>query len=321
MHYPILIAAALAAATDGGAYLAVAFGNGRIEGGNASGNTWMRGRTFEVRAGRERDLEAGGAVRTDFVHYNEGHPDNNHRDGFALQWVAVRPLGSRMTGELAAGPYLSMNTTTIAGRQIDDAHLGVLFTGALRFPLPGPLGTHVRLAYHHVAMHYVHGSDAVVLGVGRQFGPARHDPATDPGASLWLGASAGSSITNMAGTHGAHAAVLEARQYGDHWGVGAKFLFEGDDGARVDRRGLALQLWYLQPVTPSLAMGAAIGPYVAENRRDDNRTATNAAITFQAERALSRRTRAFINFNRIKTFRNTNDRDLFQIGLLRRFYP
>ena len=29
--------------------------------------------------------------------------------------------------------------------------------------------------------------------------------------------------------------------------------------------------------------------------------------------------RAIVNFNRIKTFRKTNDRDLFQIGLLRRF--
>jgi hypothetical protein len=29
--------------------------------------------------------------------------------------------------------------------------------------------------------------------------------------------------------------------------------------------------------------------------------------------------RAIVNVNRIKTFRKTNDRDLFQIGLLQRF--
>jgi hypothetical protein len=34
---------------------------------------------------------------------------------------------------------------------------------------------------------------------------------------------------------------------------------------------------------------------------------------------LAGRTRAFIGINRIMTFRETNDRDLFQIGLLRRF--
>jgi len=329
MKLPLLLATTLActtaaaqdAATAPGAYLSLAFGNGRIEGGNASGDTWMRGRTFEVRAGRARDTVDGAAVRTDFVHYNEGHPDNNHRDGFALQWVTVRQLGARTTAELAAGPYLSMNTTVIDGRQIDDAHLGMLLTAALRWPLPGPPGTHLRLAYHHVAMHYVHGSDALVLGIGRQFGPVRTAPGADPDGALWLGGSVGTSITNMSGTHGARAAVLEARQYAGHWGIGSKVVFEGDDGARVDRRGVALQAWYVQPVTPGLSMGAAIGPYIAENRRDANHTATNAAITFQAEHAISGRTRAFINFNRIKTFRKTNDRDVFQLGLLRRFYP
>ena len=313
-------------ADDRGAYLSLAFGNGRIEGGNASGNTWMRGRTFEVRAGRQQDsvegqpLPDGTAARTDFVHYNEGHPDNNHRDGFALQWVAVRRLGDKLTAEAGAGPYLSMNTTIIAGRQIDDAHVGALLTAALRYALPGPPGFHLRLAYHHVAMHGVHGSDALVLGVGRQFEATRPAPDTVPDGRLWLGASAGTSITNMSGTHGARAAVLEARQYAGRWGAGAKVLFEGDDGARVDRRGVAMQLWYVQPVTPRLSMSAAIGPYVAENRRDANRTATDALITFEAERALSAHTRAFVEFSRIKTFRKTNDRDLFQLGLLHRFH-
>ena len=41
--------AAAGDADDHGAYLSAAFGNGRIHGGNASGDRWMRGRTFEVR--------------------------------------------------------------------------------------------------------------------------------------------------------------------------------------------------------------------------------------------------------------------------------
>ena len=139
---------------DHGAYLSVVFGNGRIEGGNASGYTWMRGRTFEVRAGEQQrtlfglalPLPASTALRTDFVHYNEGHPDNNHRDGFALQWLMVRQLGARGAVELGVGPYLSMNTTVIDGRQIDDAHVGVLASLALRLALPGTSGTHLRLA-------------------------------------------------------------------------------------------------------------------------------------------------------------------------------
>ena len=315
----LLVHAALAQADatdpdDRGAYLSLAFGNGRIYGGNAAGYQWMRGRTFEVRAGREQD-----AMRIDFVHYNEGHPDNNHRDGFALQWLAAHRFSHAWTGELGAGPYLSMNTTAINGRQIDDARLGVLLSAGLRLTVPGPPGTHLRLGYNHVAMRHVHRSDALVLGVGRQFGPAEPAPDVVPDGHLWIGGTFGTSITNMSGTHGAHAGVIEARRYADRWGIGTKFLFEGDDGARVDRRGAAAQLWYEQPVTPRFSMSAGLGPYFAANRRDGNRTATNLLISFQAERALSARTRAIVNFNRIKTFRKTNDRDLFQVGLLRRF--
>jgi hypothetical protein len=308
-----------------GAYLSLVFGNGRIHGGNAEGKRWMRGRTFEVRAGREQRTLPSLAERIDFVHYNEGHPDNNHRDGFAVQWLAVGRLGAGSSIELGIGPYLSMNTTVIDGRQIDDAHLGALLSLGLRLPLGElPAGTHLRIGYNHVQMRTVHRSDALMIGIGRQFGGAEPDPSTDPaGGDAWFGASAGNSITNMAGTHGARAAVLETRRYLgerlEHWAVSAKFLFEGDDGARVDRRGLAGQLWYVQTVTPRFAMSAGLGPYVARNRRDDNVTHANLLITFQAEHALSRHTRAFFNFNRVKTFRDTDDRDLFQVGVLRRF--
>jgi hypothetical protein len=316
---------------DHGAYLSLVFGNGRIHGGNAEGNRWMRGRTFEVRAGRQQRTLFGSPLpdslseRIDFVHYNEGHPDNNHRDGFSLQWLMVGKLGARSAIELGVGPYLSMNTTVIDGRQIDDANVGALVSVALRMPLGDlPAGTHLRIAYNHVQMRNVHRSDALMLGIGRQFGRAQPDPDADPAnGETWYGASVGNSITNMSGTNGARAAVLEARRYLgprlEHWAVSAKFLFEGDDGARVDRRGLAGQLWYVQTVTPRFSMSAGLGPYVARNRRDDNITHANLLITFQAEQALSRHTRAFMNFNRVKTFRETDDRDLFQVGLLKSF--
>lgn len=319
------------ASDDHGAYLSLVFGNGRIHGGNAEGYRWMRGRTFEVRAGRQQRTLFGSPLpdslseRIDFVHYNEGHPDNNHRDGFAMQWLLVRRLGERSAVELGVGPYLSMNTTVIGGRQIDDANVGALLSLGLRLPLGDlPAGTHLRIGYNHVQMRNVHRSDALMIGIGRQFGRAEPDPETDPanGQTL-LGASVGNSITNMSGTNGARAAVVEARRYLgarlEHWAMSAKFLFEGDDGARVDRRGLAGQLWYVQTVTPRFVMSAGLGPYVARNRRDDNVTHGNLLITFQAEQALSRRTRAFVNFNRVKTFRQTDDRDLFQLGLLTNF--
>jgi hypothetical protein len=308
-----------------GAYLSLEFGNGRIHGENDRGTRWMGGRALELRAGREVDSLLGPG-RIDFVHYNEGHPANNHRDGYVLQWVAVRPLGQYLTGELGIGPYLSMNTTEVDGTQIDDRHVGLLLGAALRLPLDGfPAGTHLRLGLNHVLMPGAHDSTALLLGLGRQFGPARPAPGTDPAASpWWLGGSAGRSVTNLSGTKGTFGGVLEVRKYlGQdlhHWAISGKFLFEGDDESRVDRHGIAGQLWYVQQVTPRFAMSAGVGPYFAKNQREqDDVYRGNLLISLQAERALSRDTRAFIGINRIMTFRETNDRDLFQIGLLRRF--
>jgi hypothetical protein len=310
--------------TDG-AYLSAEFGNGRAYGGNASGYRWMRGRAAEVRAGR-REHTLLGDGRIDFAYYNEGHPDNNHRDGFALQWVAVHPLGQRCTGELGIGPYLSMNTTTLGGRQRDDSHWGLLLSAALQVPLGAlPPGTHLRLGFNQALMRDVHRSRALMLGIGRQFGTASPDPRTEPATGpWWVGISYGNSITNMSGTDSAHAAVLETRRYLgprlEHWAVSGKFVFEGDDGARVDRRGIAGQLWYVQQVTPRFSMSAGAGPYATRNRREENeQTRANLLVSFQAERALSRQTRVFINFNRVKTLRQTDDRDVFQLGLLKRF--
>jgi len=308
-----------------GAYLSAVFGNGRMHGDNDEGTQWMRKRTFEVRAGRETPNLADG-TRVDFVHYNEGHPENNHRDGFAVQWLAVRPLGG-LEGELGLGPYLSMNTTTLEGRQRDDANWGLLLSAALRVPLGFmPDGTHLRIGLNHVRMPTVHNSTALMIGLGRQFGAAAPARSTEPASEpLWVGLSYGNSITNMSGTDGAYAAILEVRKYMaaegpfKHWAASLKYVDEGDDGARVDRRGVAGQIWYVQQVTPRFAMSAGIGPYITRNRREDERMRGNLLVSFQAEHALSLHTRVFVNFNRVKTLRQTDDRDLWQVGILKGF--
>jgi hypothetical protein len=92
---------------DPGTYLSAQLGGGRIAGGNASGNPWMRSRAGELRIGRA--LKEASSSRIDVVYYNEGHPDNNHRDGYALQWSRVWRDGERLSGEVGIGPYLTRN--------------------------------------------------------------------------------------------------------------------------------------------------------------------------------------------------------------------
>jgi hypothetical protein len=313
-----------------GAYVSTQFGNGRIDGPDAGDYKLMRWRAYEARVGRDLSpalfgddslATARSTARIDFVYYNEGHPDNNHRDGFAFQLVYARKLGDALTAEIGAGPYSSMNTTTIGGVQYDSARRGLLYSAALRFALPWfDPGTHVRLGFNHVWNRDTFHSNALMLGIGRHFTDVPPFPETPLARGrLWLGASYGSSITSMSNTHGARGTVVEAKQYGGKWAMSFKALFEGDDGSRVDRRGAAAQFWFVQPLTDRWAASAGAGPYIAENRRDNNHTGVHGLVTLQFERNLGERTKAFFSFNRVKSFQEMNDRDLFHLGLQHSF--
>jgi len=318
------------AAPDRGTWLSAQLGGGRIDGGNASGNRWMRGRAGELRIGRP--LAGSTDSRIDIVYVNEGHPDNNHRDGFALQWTGTWRATERLGGEFGIGPYFSMNTTVLDGRQLDDTRWGLLLSAALRIPLSAaPDGTALRLGFNHAQMPGVHRSNALMLGLARQFGPVAQGPATGSSGPLWLGVSAGTALTTMPNSNTARSAILDAgsdiSHGAAHWAWSARYLFEGDDGKRVDRRGLAGQLWYVQEVTPGFSMSAGIGPYFTRNRREARGNVAgmrgpvrrNVLISLEAERALTPRTRIFFDFGRVKTFLRMDDRDLFLIGIRQRF--
>jgi hypothetical protein len=313
------------ATNDRGTYLSAQLGGGRIDGGNAGGNRWMRSRAAELRIGRP--LAGGTDSRIDIVYYNEGHPDNNHRDGYALQWTGLVGAGERVSGEFGIGPYFSMNTTFLDGRQLDDTRWGLLLSAALRMRLSAaPDGTWLRLGFNHAQMPGVHRSNALMLGLARQFGSVAQGPAAVASHPLWLGVSAGTALTTMPNSNTARSATVDAGRdisHGvAHWAWSARYLFEGDDGRRVDRRGVAGQLRYVQEVTPGFSMSAGIGPYFTRNRREAGIVAgmrgpvrRNVLISLEAERALSPRTRIFFDFGRVKTFLRMDDRDLFLVGI------
>lgn len=311
-----------------GAYLSAEFGNGRIYDGDASGNRMMRWRAGEVRIGRDMTAalagdgsgEARSGARLDFVYYNEGHPDNNHRDGFSLQGTYSQRIGNAFTAELSAGPYSSYNTTFINGAEVNDAARGILYTAALRYRINrwGP-GAHLRLAVNHVSMRETHKSNALLFGVGRHFTdtPAYQDDDVG-GEHVWISTSYGISQTTQAGRQTAHSATLEAKQYEGKWAASIKAVAEGDDKVLVDRRGVAAQLWFLQPLTEKWQVSAGAGPYVARNRRTDS-TGVHGLNTMQFERNLGASSKAFFAFSRVKSFQEANDRDLFHLGIAHAF--
>lgn len=325
-----IVHAAEPSADERGAYLSAELGNGRIGGPDTGPYKLMRWRAFETRIGRdlnpallkEQSLAgAGSGTRIDVVYYNEGHPDNNHRDGFALQFVYARRLSDALTAEIGIGPYTSMNTTTINSMQYNNARRGLLYSAALRFPLPGvDPGTHLRLGLNHVWMRDSFHSNALMLGIGRHFTDVPPFPETELArARLWLGASYGRSFTSHSGTRDTNSAIFQAKQYGGKWAMSFSAIFEGDDRTRVDRHGAAAQIWFVQPMTQRWTASAGVGPYIAENRREGNRRVVQGLFSLQFERDQGARTKAFFAFHRVKTYTQMNDRDLFHLGLLRTF--
>jgi hypothetical protein len=262
--------------------------------------------------------------RVDVVHYNEGHPENHHRDGFALQAVYSKPLSQRFTGELGVGPYYSMDTSTLELKEYNKARLGVLASAAVLFDIDEyARGMHVRVALNHVTMPGAHSSNALLVGVGKQFGyPAeRAEPAsTWSSEPLWLGASAVHGQTNHGGTETSSGFSLEAKKHYGRWATSVSAIEEGDDEVRVDRKGVALQGWFVQPMTQNWTASAGFGPYIASNTRsnsDDYRLM--ALFSLQLDRAIGKDWTAFANFSRVNTFRDKNDRDLVRVGFMRSF--
>ncbi len=308
-----------------GAYQSATLGNGSIDGAGALGYRQMRWRAFESRIGRdlhprfigEDGIDGQSTARIDFVYYNEGHPDNNHRDGFAFQLSYARRFGAALTAELSAGPYTTMNTTTLGGVQVDQSRNGMLYSAALRYALGWWMpGAHLRLGYNHASQRNSFHSNALMIGIGRHFNDVPAFPETDLARSaLWLGGAAGRAYTSHSGTRDANGGLLEAKQYGGKWALSFSAIFEGDDRTRVDRRGLAAQFWFVQPLTTSWSAQVGIGPYIAENRRDNNHTGTHGLVSLQFERKLSDYSNVFFTFHRVKSFQESNDRDLFHIGL------
>ena len=314
-----------------GAYASAMIGDGKAFGRNISGDQNMQGRALELRFGREFNPATLGVsflsspnakIRADFVHYNEGHPENNHRDGFGVQLVYSNAFHRRITGEFGIGPYLSMNTTTIKGEEINDSALGALVSLALRIGLDqySP-GLHMRIGLNHVSMRNAHSSNALLVGIGKTFSnPPSRAVTSSSAIPVWIGASAGNSITNHGGPQSATGFSLKVKKhYQGPWAASIAAVVEGDDKVRVDRRGVAIQGWFVQPLSDKWTVSAGLGPYIARNVREAHGTRLHGLITMQIDRSLSKTVKVFGSFNRVKTFMEENDRDLFLIGLTKQF--
>ncbi len=289
-------------------YTSAIFGNGSASEGGS-----MQWRTFELRIGSS----IAPNKRLDFVHYNEGHPDNNHRDGFAIQAVYDTSIHKNIKLEVGVGPYLSFNTTTRNAVQYNDKHVGILGSAVVLYYLnTKSQNLHLRADYNHVAIREAHSSDAILVGIGMNFG--EHISSEVPIQITIIGAN---FKTNRSGTDANVGGQIEVKQYeGENLALSVSLIQEGDD-ALVERSGVATQVWYAWPASESWTLSAGAGPYFTQNRLSSNGTELDGLISIEAEREVGdpqNGVSLLVRFSRIVTDDDI-DRDIFAIGIAKKF--
>lgn len=295
--------------------------------GIASTGDTLKKRAVSIRIGKE--IGKDGKVRVDFVHLNEGHPENNHRDGFALQGTYVLHITENLNAEGSLGYYTSFNTTTIDGKELDDKHGGPLVTAAIVYYLDRLYpGLHLRAEYNHVAMKTMN-TDSIMIGAGRTFGgPKKPSRSDDSDKDFSVELAVNNFKTNHGGTDSSKGFQIDGKkQITDNTSVVVVLMNEGKD-SRVDRKGIAAQLWHEVKLNDKWSAGAGIGPYIAKNKLDKNSGIVNGLISFGASREIGKNWKGFIRFSRIADLKGTpitrgkdkvaNDRDIVGFGIERK---
>ncbi|MDD4975906.1 MAG: hypothetical protein PHY93_16230 [Bacteriovorax sp.] len=294
----------------GGSYISYEPGNGE---GSVGGN--MQWKAYTVRLGKYIKDN----LRMDFVYVNEGHPTNNHRDGFALEAAYDIPVTKNFALEVGAGLDFSMNTTIIDGESRDDKRLGLVGTVAAIYYLDriSP-GLHLRAEYNHVEMPGAMSTDSVMIGVGKVFGSSKDSAKTDDGKTEI--SLMGETYKTNHPIHGApHGYQIEAKEeISTHAALSLSYLHEGKD-ALVDRQGVATQLWYVQPITNKTTISVGAGPYFADNKLDNTNGIVNALVSIDAKRNITEDTSISLRFSRIVDFSGDNDRDIFGVAISTKF--
>lgn len=312
---------------DNDLYGSILWGDGR--GGDEEDRS-MQGRAFELRFGKEIRKN----TRIDVVYYNEGHPKNNHRDGFALQGTYRFSPSENFAMEFALGPYLGFNTTTYDGSsgedtiQLNDKGVGALGSvGLLYFPRFLGKSAHLRLQYNHVEMPGSPDSDAILAGVGFDIesrGRNSNGYGKNQG-TMEVAVLLSHFITNHEKTSPSQGFHVEIRkEIGRHLDISIGFLKEGDDEL-VQRSGVPVQFWYSDFIGAKWSLAAGVGPYFSRDKGHSG-VDVNSIISLEAKREFPKEINLIFRFNRIMDINNNplenqeNDRDMFEIGLSKRFH-
>lgn len=255
----------------------------------------------------------GENVDLDFLYYNEGTAKDYHRDGPAVMRWSKKVVTKDLSIQAGAGPYLSMNTTSMNGEQENEKKIGALVALAALYRIHG---THFYLKAQATGS-IVPGSDGtgtIYFGAGYEFNEA---PTSDDDGSYAFSMLGGNSQTTREHSSMAKGFQVEVRklEHG-HRGYSVSITREGDSGV-TDRKGVAAQVWYVIPTADDKwTFNVAAGPYVTYDKRETltQKIRTSLLASMEVSRRLNKSTDVVIRFNRaIST--NDKDQDMFFVGL------
>ncbi|MGD8476327.1 MAG: hypothetical protein PVI98_04215 [Burkholderiales bacterium] len=264
---------------------------------------------------------------------NEGHFENNHRDGQTVQfWLRGRAFDPRLVFSAGIGPYFYYNTARASeGASYSDDHGwgGVLSASAKWY------GRHrwfYELRVQRVAVNGGFHTTALLGGIGYQLqAPSSPGPVTKPrnvaekttGRELTV--YAGQTIVNSFESESGLARAIEYRQgISPHVDWSVAWLHEGD-AQQVRRNGIVAQLWLVRDfLQKRVALSAGGGMYIAvdkyrtnqEGEEDDETIA--GMVAFSASYRFSQRWLTRVSWNRVVTVYN-RDTDVILLGLGYRF--
>jgi hypothetical protein len=293
----------------------VVLGGPRASGGDA-GQAWIWSLEYRHPVGPVFALS--GAMM------NEGHLDNHHRDGLAVQaWLSL-PLGDpRLVVAAGIGPYGYFDTTRASDTQPEiDAHgWGILYSvgAAWRATDRWSLGVRVNRVETRTSFN-----STMVLGtVGYQLDDVIGSTATSAAAfgevpTSEIAVLVGASVVNDFEAHTGFAKSIEyRRRIGRYLDASIAWMNEGNPRL-VRRNAMTLQLWGVQHLLEDRAtLEAGVGPYIVLDRYASGESSgverLAAIVTLGASWRIAPKWRARLMWNRVFA-EQPYDSDVFLVG-------
>jgi hypothetical protein len=265
-----------------------------------------------------------------FSWLNEGHFEDHHRDGHALQlWARTKPLGERVVLGAGIGPYQYYDTKwDREGASYVDSHGWGAIVG---LSATWRMDNRWLFSVHSNVIQTSRSIDtySVLAGIGYQLEaprspdqPPLSTSKTEESTPNEITLLGGQTIVNSPDSENATSWMAEyRRRLGRHfdWTIG--WLKEGNPDP-IRRNGLITELWLVRSFFDDrLTLGVGAGPYVAlDNHRkpDDDELTVAGLITLSAAYQFRQPWSIRISWNRIATSYN-RDTDVLLGGIGFRF--